>query len=122
VGIGMVSDVNTSTTTNTGLIDVRAIVNDASGFAEAIGIGFETLGDGLEVPGVGDTAYVVNDGGIISAAVSYDNGLTFERGTAIDAEGAPNAVQIDLMGTNNDGYIYDDIKLSADDVVNVTNG
>jgi uncharacterized protein with beta-barrel porin domain len=119
-GILIASDVNTATVTNTGLIDVRAITN--GGFSDAVGIRLDALGGGLLAPAIGDTAFIVNDGGTIRAMESVDGGLTFQRGTAIDVQNAPNAVEIDLKGTSADGFIYGDIEISADDSIVVSNG
>jgi uncharacterized protein with beta-barrel porin domain len=126
-GITVTSDVNTATITNTGLIDVRAIVTDTGGAfpadstATATAIRLET-GAGILVPAIGDTAFIVNDGGIIRSSVSVDGGLTFTRGTAIDVQNAPNPVEIDLKGTSADGYIYGNIEIGADDAIVVSNG
>ena len=73
---------------------------------------------------------IVNNSGIIYAAISVDGGATFQRGTAINVANAPNPIDILLEGNKHaqanypgdTGLIYGNIFLSTDDSVIVENG
>jgi hypothetical protein len=118
VGVLTRSDLNTSTITNNGVIQVYAEGPTAS----ATGIQLTTAGGGVFTPGVGNVTTVVNDGGEIWAGVSSDGGNTTLHGVAIDTTQSPNPVAINLMGTSRAGYIFGDINIGALDVITVSSG
>ncbi len=113
-GIKIEADEFTGTVTNKGNLHVAAI--GATPIATAIDIDFFSTPTGL---GVGT---VVNDGGTLWAGVSTDGGMTFTRGVAIDVANAPNTVNVNLMGTAQDGNVYGDINVAAGDTVTVSSG
>ncbi len=112
---------------NTGNLHVVAIVG-AGGIANATAIRVTaTPAGGPAGTGVGT---IVNNSGIIYAAISVDGGATFQRGTAINVANAPNPIDILLEGNahaqanypGDTGLIYGNIFLSTDDSVIVENG
>ncbi len=112
---------------NTGNLHVVAIVG-AGGIANATAIRVTaTPAGGPAGTGVGT---IVNNSGIIYAAISVDGGATFQRGTAINVANAPNPIDILLEGNKHaqanypgdTGLIYGNIFLSTDDSVIVENG
>jgi outer membrane autotransporter protein len=113
-GIKVVADEFTGTVTNKGNLHVAAIGATPS----AVGIDIDAFSTPTGL-GVGT---VVNDGGTLWAGVSTDGGLTFTRGVAIDVANAPNTVNVNLMGTAQDGNVYGDINVAAGDTVTVSSG
>lgn len=117
VGMDFSSAVNTATLTNTGAITVSARTN--VGVASATGILVRDFEASPILPPEGAVFTIINDGGSITARESTDGGLTWTHGLAIDTTGAPNAVNIRLLGG---GSIYGNIDISADDSITIAGG
>jgi hypothetical protein len=115
-GIYVSSGINNLTITNSGSLNVDAVVANG-GNAEAYGILVE--GNGAVVaPAVTDVVTINNSGDLI-VRESIDGGGSYRRGVAIDVTAAPNAAVINLLGGGN---IYGNINIGADDVINVESG
>ena len=109
----------TALISNTGSLFVRAIVGSTGGSAKASGIVVSANG---APTGVG-TGHIVNNSGTIYAGISFDGGASFLRGTAINTFFAPNAMQIDWMGSaHGTGHIYGNVFISTDDTITVSDG
>jgi outer membrane autotransporter protein len=135
---------NNASITNSGLITAyaQASGNTYSGFVTAEATAVVIGGSG----GGGDLTALTNSGGAIWAGESTDGGTTVYRGTAIVTEGG-NPVEINLTGNNPDGrgnelgsvylsdlirdsvavdgrygYVYGDIDIGSEDVINVYDG
>jgi len=115
-GIAIYSGVNTMVVTNSGSINVDAVVANG-GTANAFGV--VVAANGTATPAAGEVFTFTNDGGSIVVRESVDGGATWRRGMAIDVSAAANGSVINLLG---DGAIYGNIDVAAGDVINVQDG
>lgn len=122
-GVGATPGLINGTITNSGIIDVRALVSQGTdATATGITVSAASAAPVTPTPAAGDprNLIITNDGGTITAAVSYNGGaapaaVTWHRGMAIDVSDANvGGTLISLTGA---GTIYGNIDLSdvADD-------
>lgn len=98
--------------TNSGVLAVQASTNGGAGQATGIGVYDNGSGGAANVT-------VTNDGGVIIARVSSDEGDSWTRGTAIDLSAASGSSVLNLVG---EGRISGNIDLAAGQAVNVAGG
>lgn len=122
-GVGATPGLINGTITNSGIIDVRALVSQGTdATATGITVSAASAAPVTPTPAAGDprNLIITNDGGTITAAVSYNGGaapaaVTWHRGMAIDVSDAN--VGGTLISLTGPGTIYGNIDLSdvADD-------
>ncbi len=123
-GIAVFSGANNLTITNSGSINVDAVVADGG---TAIAMGIVALANAPTTTGPDDVLTITNDGGDIIVRQSTDGGESWSRGLAINVAGnpannvfgVPNKTVVNLLG---DGYIYGNIAIQDGDEIRVADG